>query len=209
MCPQITFTNQVLNLPISTLCSGEKGMDTCRGDSGGPLVRRWHSQQFVLTGITSFGITPCGSKYKPGVYTKVSAIADWVYEQSNGQVFSDIRLCGSSFYNNNNTKIEFNNNNPTNDVISAGYSCNQILDNQNVDDNIKQNLVQVYSDFEKIYSDEPQLTNSIHSFRKIDNFPNATASLGFAFEFEVKTNNKAYVLFCEDDECLELAMRHF
>ena len=94
----ITLTNQIINLHILTLCIAEDNKDTCHGDSGGPLVRRWHSQQFILSGITSFGLTPCGSKYKPGVYTKVASIAGWIYEQSNGEIFSDIRICGNSFY---------------------------------------------------------------------------------------------------------------
>ena len=208
---RITFTNPIINLHVLTLCSAEDNKDTCRGDSGGPLVRRWHSQQFLLSGITSFGLTPCGSKYKPGVYTRVSSIADWVYEQSNGEILSDVRICGSAFYDmklqieyNNNDNNNVNNNNSTNRTNSAGFSCNQILNTQNINDQTTENLVKIYSSFEKIYTDGN--THSIDAFKKKGNFPNATASLNFAFEFEVKTDGKAIVYLCEDDQCLELVL---
>ena len=78
------------------LCAGgEEGKDSCQGDSGGPLVRRFYSQQWLLSGIVSFG-SSCGARGIPGIYTKVSKIADWVYEQTDGQVFSDIRFCGDT-----------------------------------------------------------------------------------------------------------------
>ena len=144
-----------------------------------------------------------------------------VYEQSNGEILSDVRICGSAFYdmklqieynnndnnNNDNNKNDNNNNdnnNSTNRTNSAGFSCNQILNTQNINDQTTENLVKIYSSFEKIYTDGN--THSIDAFKKKENFPNATASLNFAFEFEVKTDGKAFVYLCEDDQCLELVL---
>ena len=57
--------------------------DTCQGDSGGPLVIQ-NGSTFVQVGIVSFGGTEtgpaCGDPDAPGVYAKVSALADFVAE---------------------------------------------------------------------------------------------------------------------------------
>ena len=87
--------NYVVN-ELMLCAGGEEGKDSCQGDSGGPLVRRFYSQQWLLSGIVSFG-SSCGARGIPGIYTKVSKIADWVYDQTAGQVLSDIRSCGSVF----------------------------------------------------------------------------------------------------------------
>nr|XP_054595516.1 serine protease 56 isoform X1 [Nothobranchius furzeri] len=62
------------------LCAGylSGGADSCQGDSGGPLIYQDRtSGRFQLHGITSWG-DGCGEKGKPGVYTRVSAFADWI-----------------------------------------------------------------------------------------------------------------------------------
>ena len=52
--------------------------DTCQGDSGGPLFfRDPRTNHSILVGITSWGIG-CGRRGFPGVYTRVSAVADWI-----------------------------------------------------------------------------------------------------------------------------------
>jgi len=52
--------------------------DTCQGDSGGPLFFRDEAtNRSILVGITSWGIG-CGRRGFPGVYTRVSAVADWI-----------------------------------------------------------------------------------------------------------------------------------
>ncbi|NP_001037317.1 vitellin-degrading protease [Bombyx mandarina] len=58
------------------LCAGtpEGGKDACQGDSGGPLV---HKKK--LAGIVSWGLG-CARPEYPGVYTKVSALREWVDE---------------------------------------------------------------------------------------------------------------------------------
>ncbi|CAO2635274.1 Transmembrane protease serine 4, partial [Lemmus lemmus] len=60
------------------LCAGtlQGGVDSCQGDSGGPLM--YHSNHWQEVGIVSWGYG-CGSPNTPGVYTKVTAYLDWVY----------------------------------------------------------------------------------------------------------------------------------
>lgn len=57
------------------LCAGrpEGGVDTCSGDSGGPL----RDGTGLLIGVTSWGVG-CGRAGRPGVYTRVAAVADWI-----------------------------------------------------------------------------------------------------------------------------------
>uniref|UniRef100_A0A2K5JVH9 Transmembrane protease serine 4 n=1 Tax=Colobus angolensis palliatus TaxID=336983 RepID=A0A2K5JVH9_COLAP len=60
------------------VCAGipEGGVDTCQGDSGGPLM--YQSDQWQVVGIVSWGYG-CGGPSTPGVYTKVSAYLNWIY----------------------------------------------------------------------------------------------------------------------------------
>ncbi|XP_036049497.1 transmembrane protease serine 4 [Onychomys torridus] len=60
------------------MCAGtpQGGVDTCQGDSGGPLM--YHSNRWQVVGIVSWG-HGCGSPSTPGVYTKVTAYLNWVY----------------------------------------------------------------------------------------------------------------------------------
>ena len=61
------------------LCAGAPrgGKDTCKGDSGGPLVAEAGMGRYVQIGVTSWG-QGCGESDHPGVYTRVSAYADWI-----------------------------------------------------------------------------------------------------------------------------------
>lgn len=62
------------------LCAGapEARRDACPGDSGGPLVARVAGKQ-VAVGIVSSGGDVCdGNPRRPGIYTRVSAVARWI-----------------------------------------------------------------------------------------------------------------------------------
>ncbi|XP_043791451.1 trypsin-7-like [Apis laboriosa] len=60
------------------ICAGSlPGEDTCKGDSGGPLV-----YNNVQIGIVSWGHKKCALPEYPGVYTRVSAIRDWIKKKA-------------------------------------------------------------------------------------------------------------------------------
>ncbi|MEC3981183.1 S1 family peptidase [Amycolatopsis sp. H20-H5] len=69
------------NAEIMT-CAGyaQGGTDACQGDSGGPLV-----VGDTLIGIVSYG-DGCAKAGKPGVYTKVSAFAEDIRNQSRSRL---------------------------------------------------------------------------------------------------------------------------
>lgn len=67
------------------ICAGFKrgGKDACEGDSGGPLncPSTKLTGASVLFGIVSWGYD-CGQPNYPGVYTRVSALRNWIYSNS-------------------------------------------------------------------------------------------------------------------------------
>jgi secreted trypsin-like serine protease len=76
-----------------TLCAGvpEGGKDACQGDSGGPMIVKKDDGSFVQIGVVSWGAS-CGKAGYPGVYTRVSAFADWIGEKArNLSIEPDLR----------------------------------------------------------------------------------------------------------------------
>ena len=64
--------------PEVMVCASGHQVDACRGDSGGPLLLGNQSEQ-VLAGIVSFGHPRrCAAQGYPTVYTRVSAIVQWI-----------------------------------------------------------------------------------------------------------------------------------
>ncbi len=71
-------------LGAQQLCAGQPPqalapVDSCQGDSGGPLIKTDRDVTPYQVGIVSWGVG-CGRKDAPGVYTRVSAFADWIRE---------------------------------------------------------------------------------------------------------------------------------
>jgi secreted trypsin-like serine protease len=58
------------------ICAGQDGLDACAGDSGGPLFAET-AEGFVQVGIVSWG-SGCAAPGQPGVYTRVSAVHDFI-----------------------------------------------------------------------------------------------------------------------------------
>lgn len=54
------------------------GKDSCQGDSGGPLLFK-DGNEMVIAGIVSWG-EGCARAKKYGVYSKVSAVKEWIAE---------------------------------------------------------------------------------------------------------------------------------
>ena len=49
-----------------------------QGDSGGGAVARNEVNEYVIVGIASWVLLPCGGEGNPDVFTKVSFFIDWI-----------------------------------------------------------------------------------------------------------------------------------
>lgn len=66
-------------LDQTMICTGAnigKSQSACSGDSGGPLVK----DDKTVVGVVSWGITPCGTKDAPSVYTNVCSHLKWIVD---------------------------------------------------------------------------------------------------------------------------------
>ncbi|CAF3748788.1 unnamed protein product [Rotaria sp. Silwood1] len=77
--------SSVLNNRQVQFCAGISGggKDTCQGDSGGPIMMFTTSNQWVLVGVTSYGIGCARASYA-GVYTRVAYYQDWIRITTSG-----------------------------------------------------------------------------------------------------------------------------
>ncbi|KAL6435780.1 hypothetical protein ACFW04_005576 [Cataglyphis niger] len=77
VCQKIYIRHRIVtpNMLCAGYTIGEK--DTCQGDSGGPLV-----YNSVQIGIVSWG-AQCASAGYPGVYTRISAVRNWITKRAN------------------------------------------------------------------------------------------------------------------------------
>lgn len=72
LCAESYLPSQITDNMICGGFMGLGGKDSCQGDSGGPFVVNRQ-----LAGVVSFG-KGCARPDKPGVYTNVFAMTDWI-----------------------------------------------------------------------------------------------------------------------------------
>ncbi|XP_053245613.1 vitamin K-dependent protein C-like isoform X2 [Podarcis raffonei] len=89
VAPRNDCVNSMLNsVSENMLCAGILGdnRDSCHGDSGGPMVTKFKNTWFLI-GLVSWG-EGCGAIDNFGIYTKVSAYLDWIYQQMKDSILS-------------------------------------------------------------------------------------------------------------------------
>jgi secreted trypsin-like serine protease len=75
-CRQPSFWGD--RIDDTMLCAGGQGADACNGDGGGPLVCKRSDETWELHGLVAWGARECGVTNKPGVYTNIFAMKNWI-----------------------------------------------------------------------------------------------------------------------------------
>ena len=71
-------------------------IDTCQGDSGGPIMIFTTSNQWVIVGVTSYGIGCAGASYA-GVYTRIAYYQNWISSTMSAYSHSYINPASSGY----------------------------------------------------------------------------------------------------------------
>ncbi|KAL0968559.1 hypothetical protein UPYG_G00268460 [Umbra pygmaea] len=78
----------ILNLTTRMLCAGLpqlNGQETCTGKTGGALVCQTEDSGYVILGVNSRR-EDCGKFQRPGVYTSIPMLRNWI----QGQIYGDV-----------------------------------------------------------------------------------------------------------------------
>eukprot|EP01025_Chloroclados_australasicus_P027015 TRINITY_DN267_c1_g1_i4.p1 TRINITY_DN267_c1_g1~~TRINITY_DN267_c1_g1_i4.p1 ORF type:complete len:542 (+),score=25.67 TRINITY_DN267_c1_g1_i4:108-1733(+) len=98
-------------------------IDTCRGDSGGPVLQAF-GNDYVIVGITSYGIGIDCQEGSKGIYTRVSYYREWISNTLRGGVTIDpIRKTQEDSYQ---SIAEFS----QGECVSYSTRLNQVANNQ-------------------------------------------------------------------------------
>ena len=149
----------------------------------------------------SYGLN-CGSQGAPGIYTKVSKIADWVYNQTEGEAFSDIRFCGNVLNNESNKDANLT---WESELGWTGSNCKQDLEFELENNVEKPNRGGIYPTIDQIYTPYNSVGRNFYMGKEI--MPvNSTFGRNFAIEFEIKAVDAAHLHLCELNKCIELVI---